>query len=105
MKDSTSDAFSVGIGLAFGLAISQSIFYTMKPSESIKQVIVCIKCGGRNSVKNKFCWQCGRSLYPPQPIECAKCGAQMSSNWNFCGICGASLKKKVKTRKKRKNRF
>jgi len=99
------DAFSTGIGLAFGLAITRAIFQITKTSKSTQQVVVCLKCGGKNSIENKFCWQCGRFLHPPPFVECVKCGARMPSNWNFCGICGASLRKKGKTRKREKNRF
>jgi len=102
---SVGEAFSAGIGLAFGLAMAQYTFSLMKPSERIRQVVVCLKCGSTNPIENKFCCQCGQPIYPPPSIKCAKCGTQMPSNWNFCGMCGASLRKKAKTRKRRERKI
>jgi len=100
-KTSVGDAFSAGIGLAMGLTMAQYFFQAMKPPERIiKQVIICLKCGSKNPIENKFCAQCGQAFYPPPPITCPKCSAKMSSNMNFCGRCGSSLKKTKRTRKK-----
>jgi len=55
-KASVSDAFSAGIGLAMGLTMAQYMFQAIKPPEKIiKQVIICLKCGSKNPVENKFC--------------------------------------------------
>jgi len=93
------DAFSAGIGLALGLTMAQYMVQVMRPSERIiKQVIVCLKCGSKNPVENKFCGQCGQAFYLGPPIKCPKCGAMMPSNMNFCGNCGLRLRKQRKRR-------
>jgi len=87
------DAFSAGMGLALGLAMTQYMFQVTTPTKRIiKQVIVCLKCGSKNPVENSFCGQCGQALYPPPPVECPKCGALMPSLMKFCGSCGSSLR-------------
>jgi predicted amidophosphoribosyltransferase len=99
---SVGEAFSAGLGLAMGLMMTQSIFQIMKPPQrAAKQVVICLKCGGKNPIENKFCGQCGQALYPPTPITCPSCGTPMPPRMNFCGRCGFPLKEKVKTRKKR----
>jgi predicted amidophosphoribosyltransferase len=96
------EAFSAGSGLAMGLMISQSLFQIMQPQQRIvKQVVVCLKCGGKNPVENKFCGRCGKALYPPAPVNCPSCGTPMPPHMKFCGKCGSPLKENVKTRKRR----
>jgi rRNA maturation endonuclease Nob1 len=96
------EAFSAGLGLAMGLMISQSLFQIMQPQQRIvKQVVVCLKCGGKNPVENKFCGRCGKALYPPAPVNCPSCGTPMPPHMKFCGKCGSPLKENVKTRKRR----
>jgi ribosomal protein L40E len=102
IKSNVSQAFSTGIGLAFGLTMGQYMFQAMKPPEKmIKQVIVCLRCGGKNPVENKFCGRCGQALYPPPSIQCPKCGSTMPFNVSFCRRCGSLLKEKTRVRKKR----
>lgn len=102
-KYTVGEAFSAGIGLALGLTMTQYIFQAMKPPEKIiKQVIICLRCGNKNPVENKFCGQCGQSLYPPSSTQCIKCGATVPSNMKFCLKCGSPLKEEKKTGKKRK---
>jgi len=104
-KASVGEAFSAGIGLAMGLTMAQYMFQAIKPPERIiKQVIICLKCGSRNPIENKFCGQCGQAFYPPPPINCPRCGAPMPSNMNFCGKCGSLLRRTKKTRKKRNSK-
>lgn len=94
---SVSDAFSAGIGLALGLTMAQYMFQVMRPPEKvIKQVIVCLRCGSKNPVENKFCGQCGQAFYLGPPIKCPKCGSMLPQNMNFCGNCGLPLKSKEK---------
>jgi len=91
------DAFSTGIGLALGFTMAQYVFLAMRPTERIiKQVIVCLKCGSKNPIENKFCGQCGQAFYLGPPIKCPKCSAIMPSNMNFCGNCGLPLRKQGK---------
>jgi len=88
------DAFSAGLGLALGLTMTQSMFQVMRPPEKmIKEVIICLKCGNKNPIENKFCGQCGHPFYLGLPIKCPKCGTIMPRNMNFCGNCGLPLKK------------
>jgi len=101
-KCSVGDAFSAGLGLALGLTMTQYMFQVMKPPEKIiKQVIICLKCGNRNPIENKFCGRCGQALYPAPPIQCSRCGAFMPANMKFCGRCGSLLRKLTRTRKKK----
>jgi rRNA maturation endonuclease Nob1 len=103
-KSSIGDAFSAGIGLAMGLTMAQYMFQALKlPERIIKQVIVCLKCGSKNPIENKFCGQCGQAFYPPPSINCPRCGTPMPSNMNFCGKCG-SLLRTERTRKKRSSK-
>jgi rRNA maturation endonuclease Nob1 len=102
-KLDVSDAFVAGLGLAMGLSMAQYVAQTMKPSgKLLKQVIICLKCGSRNSNENRFCGICGQALYPPPPIQCPRCGIAMPSNLRFCRKCGFPLKKVERTGKKRK---
>jgi len=97
-KITFSDAFSTGLGFAMGLVMAQYISQAMKPSEKIiRQLIICLKCGSKNPIENKFCNQCGQAFYPPPQIQCPRCNAMMPKNMNFCGICGLPLKKNEKS--------
>jgi rRNA maturation endonuclease Nob1 len=98
-----SEGFVLGIGLAYGLTMTQYLAQFMKPPER-KQVIVCLRCGSRNPIENKFCGQCGSALYPPPPIQCPRCGSLWSPAMNFCGRCGSPLKKTENIRKKRSSK-
>jgi ribosomal protein L40E len=101
-RHSVGEAFSAGIGLAMGLTMAQYMSQTFKPPEKrIKQVILCLRCGSKNPIENKFCGQCGQALYPALKILCPRCGASVPSNTNFCGECGYALKETRKIRKKR----
>jgi rRNA maturation endonuclease Nob1 len=97
-----SDAFVAGLGLAMGLSMGHYVAQLMKPPEKpFKQVIICLKCGTRNPSENKFCGNCGQTLYPPLAIQCPICGTAMPPNINFCRKCGFPLKKREAIRKKR----
>lgn len=101
MRYDVGEAFSAGLGLAVGLMISQSMFQIMQPSQrTVKQVIVCLKCGGRNPVENKFCGYCGKALYPPAPVNCPSCGTPMPPHMKFCRRCGFTLKENGRTIKR-----
>jgi rRNA maturation endonuclease Nob1 len=102
-KHSVSNAFSAGLGLAMGFTMAQYMSQVMMPQGRIvKQVVICLKCGGKNPAENKFCGECGQALYPPPPIQCPTCMALMPSNMKFCGKCGSLLRKTERIRKKRK---
>ncbi|MEM2104493.1 MAG: zinc ribbon domain-containing protein [Candidatus Bathyarchaeia archaeon] len=98
-KSIVAEAFSAGLGLALGLTMAQYLFQALRPlGKPVKQVVICLKCGGKNLVENKFCGQCGCSLYPQPLTRCLKCGFHMPSNLNFCWICGSPLTKNIETR-------
>jgi len=88
-----SEAFSVGLGMALGLVMGQYMLQVTGPLEKVvvKQVLVCQKCAAQNPVENKFCGNCGQSLYPPPQITCQKCGSKMPATMKFCGNCGSAL--------------
>jgi hypothetical protein len=46
-----SDAVSAGIGLALGFTMGQHVSCVLRqmPKGTIKQVIVCLSCGNKNS--------------------------------------------------------
>lgn len=98
-KFDVSDGFSAGLGLAIGLTMGQCIHQAMKPKGKIKEVIVCLKCGFKNPIENKYCGQCGKALYPSSPIQCPRCGNFVPLN-NYCGRCGHILKKRKQKRRK-----
>ncbi|MFQ6068475.1 MAG: zinc-ribbon domain-containing protein [Candidatus Bathyarchaeia archaeon] len=62
----------------------------------VKQAVLCLRCGNKNSIENKFCNGCGHPLYPPSQIKCSKCGAMMLATLNFCGECGLLLRRQKK---------
>jgi len=87
------EAFSAGIGIALGLAMGQYMLQVTRPPEKItvKRVLICQKCAAQNLIENKFCGNCGQSLYPPPQITCQKCNSKMPATMKFCGNCGLSL--------------
>jgi rRNA maturation endonuclease Nob1 len=92
---SAGEAFSAGLGLAIGLLMGQHLLGTIELPEEVvtKRVIICQKCAAKNPVDNKFCNNCGQSLYPPPKIKCQNCPSEMPVTMKFCGNCGASLKR------------
>ncbi|MEM3579107.1 MAG: zinc ribbon domain-containing protein [Candidatus Bathyarchaeia archaeon] len=92
-----SEAFSAGLGFALGLAMAQCIIQAFRlPEKPARQVIICLKCGGENSLENRFCWHCGEALYPPSPINCPRCSLPMPLGIKFCRRCGSPLGRLVK---------
>jgi len=89
------EAFSAGLGLAFGLVMGQYMLQATRPPEkvAVEKVLICQKCGAQNPVENKFCCNCGQGLYPPPQITCKKCDSKMSATMKFCGNCGSALPK------------
>jgi len=103
-RHNVGEAFSAGFGLALGWTMTQHLAQMMNPTQkTIRQLIICYKCGNKNPGENRFCGQCGQALYPPPPIQCPRCTAIMASSMKFCGKCGYPLRKTEKTRKKRKS--
>jgi len=91
---SAGEAFSAGLGLAIGLFMGQDLLRTIwSPAEVVaKRVVICQKCNAKNPVDNKFCNNCGQSLYPPPKIKCQNCLSEMPVTMKFCGNCGTVLR-------------
>lgn len=89
------EAFSAGLGIALGLVMGQYMLQAMRPPEKVvvERVLICQNCAAQNPIENKFCGNCGQSLYPPPRITCRKCDAKMSATMKFCGNCGSALPK------------
>ena len=89
------EAFSAGLGMALGLVMGQYMLQVTRPPEkvAVRRVLICLKCGAQNPVENKFCGNCGQSLYPPPQVTCQKCGSKMPFTMKFCGNCGSALLK------------
>jgi len=89
-----SEAFSAGLGMALGLVMGQYMLQVARPPEkvAVKRVLICQKCAAQNPIENKFCGNCGQSLYPPPQITCQKCSSKMPATMKFCGNCGSILK-------------
>lgn len=86
--------FQVGFGLALGLTMANYMLYVYQPyGRTATQVLICLKCGGKNAIENKFCWNCGHPFYPLR-VKCPKCGAMVTKEANFCENCGTKLKEK-----------
>ncbi len=89
---SVGDAFSAGLGMAMGLVMGQYMLQAIRPEKAkAKRVIVCQRCSAWNPVGNKFCGNCGQSLYPPPRVTCKKCCSTMPATMKFCGNCGSAL--------------
>jgi len=91
---SAGEAFTAGFGLAIGLLMGQYLLRTVGlPAEvMVKRVILCQRCAAKNPVDNKFCNNCGESLYPSPRIKCQNCLSEMPVIMKFCGNCGTSLR-------------
>jgi len=89
------EAFSAGLGIALGLVMGQHMLQAMRMPEKVapKRVLICQKCAAQNPIENKFCGNCGQSLYPPLQITCQKCNSKMPATMKFCGNCGSALPK------------
>ena len=92
---SAGEAFTAGFGLAIGLLMGQQLLRTVAlPAKVVaKGVILCQRCAAKNPVDNKFCNNCGESLYPPPKIKCQNCLSEMPVIMKFCGNCGSVLGK------------
>ena len=55
---------------------------------------ICPKCGAKNIISAKFCYQCGETLKDfTQPIVCKSCNTLNPSTAKYCTFCGKSLAK------------
>lgn len=94
---------NAGIGLGMGLGVAGQVgnIFTgvgqiVNPNPQTAQtnsvndnVVVCQKCGAKNSSKMKFCGECGNELAPTK--ICPHCGVKVPANMKFCSECGKSL--------------
>ena len=89
------EVFSAGLGIALGLVMGQNMLQAMRLPEKIvaKRVLICQECAAQNLIDNKFCGNCGQSLYPSQQITCHKCNSKVPATMKFCGNCGSALPK------------
>ncbi|UCH31877.1 MAG: zinc ribbon domain-containing protein [Candidatus Bathyarchaeota archaeon] len=90
-----SEAFSAGLGMAFGLVMGQQMLQAMRLPEKgvVRRVLICHECAAQNPAENKFCGDCGRGLYPPPQIRCQECSSKMRASMKYCGNCGSVLKR------------
>lgn len=89
-----SEAFSAVLGMTLGLVMGWHILQVIRPPEKVVvKLIICQKCSAQNPAENKFCGNCGQSLYSPPQITCQKCGSQTPTTMKFCGYCGSPLLK------------
>lgn len=85
-----------GIGLGAGVGLGQVFADAMKSSsksqedkKTVSNKKVCAKCGSENSMKAKFCLECGEKF--PEAKFCTECGAKVSVTAKFCPECGNKL--------------
>ena len=97
-----SEAFSAGLGMALGLVMSQYMLQATRVAEkvAVNRVLICQKCAAQNPIENKFCGNCGQSLFPPPQITCQKCNSKMPDTLKYCGNCGLILKRQALLRRK-----
>jgi predicted amidophosphoribosyltransferase len=87
------DTVSTGLGLGMGLTLISYMYQTMNTyCKTAKPVVICLKCQGRNTIENRYCWHCGSAIYPQSTTQCTKCKATVPS-MKYCGNCGSKLKK------------
>ena len=58
-------------------------------SKVVVKVLVCQRCAAQNPIQNKFCGNCGHSLYPAPQVTCTNCGLKTPVTMKFCGYCGS----------------
>ena len=90
-------AAAAGVGAGLGLTMPFMMAQQMQQAQAGKpqEVIVCQKCGSKNTVGMKFCGNCGTSLAPTPKVVCPKCKSENPASMKFCGNCGKPLPKSV----------
>ena len=90
-------AAAAGVGAGLGLTMPYMMAQQMQQAQAGKpqEVIICQKCGAKNTAGMKFCGDCGASLLPIPKIVCPECKAENPATNKFCGNCGKPLPKKT----------
>jgi len=60
----------------------------MKDARVAPTIVYCGKCGMGNPAANRFCYDCGSSLFS---IACPFCSQENPHYAKFCGSCGRKL--------------
>ena len=91
-ESGVAGAFAAGgVGIGVGAALGANMSNTVNTNAVIENTKCrCPACNAENSIKSKFCSECGKILEIPKKI-CPSCGATVSGNVKFCGECGASM--------------
>ncbi|UCE96449.1 MAG: SPFH domain-containing protein [Candidatus Bathyarchaeota archaeon] len=94
LKDSAGGgAAAAGVGAGLGLTMPFMMAKQLQQAQEGKpqELVICQKCGGKNTVGMKFCGNCGQSLAPTPKVACPKCKAENPAGNKFCGSCGEPL--------------
>ncbi len=86
-------AAAAGVGAGLGLTMPFMMAQQMQQAQAGKtqEVVICQKCGAKNTAGMKFCGNCGGSLAPTPKTVCPKCQTPNPSTMKFCGNCGKPL--------------
>jgi len=86
-------AAAAGVGAGLGLTMPFMMAQQMQQAQAGKpqEVVICPKCGAKNTAGMKFCGNCGASLLPKPMVICPNCKAENPAGMKFCGNCGKPL--------------
>jgi membrane protease subunit (stomatin/prohibitin family) len=96
LKDSGGGgAAAAGLGAGIGLTMPFMMAQQMQQAQAGKpqQVVLCSKCGAKNTAGMKFCGNCGSSLMPVPTVACPNCSTVNPVSNKFCGSCGKPIPK------------
>jgi membrane protease subunit (stomatin/prohibitin family) len=88
-------AAAAGVGAGLGLTMPFMMAQQMQQAQAGKpqELVICQKCGAKNTAGMKFCGNCGGSLTPVPKVTCPNCNSDNPANMKFCGSCGKPLPK------------
>jgi membrane protease subunit (stomatin/prohibitin family) len=86
-------AAAAGVGAGIGLTMPFMMAQHLQQAQAGKpqEIMVCPKCGAKNTAGMKFCGNCGASLTPTPTVVCQSCNAENPATNKFCGNCGKPL--------------
>jgi membrane protease subunit (stomatin/prohibitin family) len=86
-------AAAAGVGAGIGLTMPFMMAQQMQQAQAGKpqEIVICPKCGAKNTAGMKFCGNCGASLTPSPTVTCQNCNAENLATNKFCGTCGKPL--------------
>jgi len=86
-------AAAAGVGAGLGLTMPFMMAQQMQQAQAGRpqEVVICQKCGVKNTAGMKFCGNCGESLAPTPKVVCPNCKAENPAGMKFCGNCGKPL--------------